>query len=169
MKQGKDWGEGYSIRECGQRWRWHLSKDQVTWEASHAEERSMQREQSEAKGPWQDIVGCVPGRWGRQLVQTVMVLWRLPCTSSPLSELKNPQGLGDERPQRGRTPGQRSARIQYTCSQRNPWVYLRASWFFRRLVCVCDHNAIFGKNAFLKSAVNFRVDVHLDSALLLLH
>ena len=50
-----------------------------------------------------------------------------------------------------------------------PWVCLWASWFFRRLVCVCDHNAILGKHAFLKSAVNFRVDVHLDSALLLLH
>ena len=50
MKQGKDWGEGYSVREYGQRRRWHPSKDQATWEASHAEERSMQREQSEAKG-----------------------------------------------------------------------------------------------------------------------
>lgn len=85
-----------------------------------------------------------------------------------LSELKHPHSPSDQRPQRGRTPGQRSTRIRYTCSQRIPWVYLRASSFFRRLVCVCDHNAILGKRAFLKSAANFRVDVHLDSALLLL-
>lgn len=86
-----------------------------------------------------------------------------------LSELKHPHSPSDRRPQRGRTPGQRSTRIRYTCSQRIPWVYLRASWFFRRLVCVWDHNAILRKHAFLKSAANFRVDVHLDSALLLLH
>lgn len=104
MKQNKDWGQGYSIRECGQRWRWHLSKDQVMWEASHAEERTTKREQSEAKGPWQDIVGYVPGRWGRQLVRTVMVLWRLLCTPSPLSlSWSIRTGSGDGRPRRGRT------------------------------------------------------------------